>query len=133
MKVTISDEQYALLLENAKGQSIDGIWVHFEYAEPPFGPPSMLERFGLTACREAFFDLLQRLVFDGELALGKDGALLKGTTETQLAQLRAAFPTSLVDVATDGGISTWLITDECPVQAVWIYTDAEGQDEYEWT
>ncbi|AXI83715.1 DUF596 domain-containing protein [Xylella taiwanensis] len=79
-----------------------------------------------------FFFVLRKLMDEGRFKLGhrKEERIMQGSTEEVLEPFRQCFPAS--DEALEKGL--WLVFEECPFVAVWVYKGLgeHGEDDYGW-
>ena len=72
----VNEEQYREIVSGSEGQALDGIWAYFEVPGPPFGDQPAIAAWGFEKCKEAFFEILSRLLLENRIKLGKNGVLL---------------------------------------------------------
>ncbi|HHW4668841.1 MAG TPA: DUF596 domain-containing protein [Xylella fastidiosa subsp. multiplex] len=80
-----------------------------------------------------FLFLIGKLLDEGKLKLGdrKSEIIMEGSTAELVEKFRKCFPTSDEDLIK----GVWLVTDECPFVAAWLFKGAgeNGEDYYGWT
>ncbi|AXI83688.1 DUF596 domain-containing protein [Xylella taiwanensis] len=90
--------------------------------------PQQIDPDSFEERKNDFFFLVGKLLDEGKLKLGhrKDERILEGSTEDLVERFRQCFPAS--DAALERG--TWLVMEECPFVAVWLFEGEEGGEDY---
>ncbi|RWA36725.1 DUF596 domain-containing protein [Xylella fastidiosa] len=93
-------------------------------------PPQRPDPASFEERKKDFLFLIGKLLDEGKLKLGdrKSELIIEGTTEELVEMFRKCFPASDEELMK----GTWLVTEECPFIAVWLYKGENGEDEYEW-
>ena len=130
----LTEAQYEIIVDGATGQALDGVWAFFEVSGCLFETDDvLLEIWGFEKCRDAFLEVLGRLLAEGRIKLAKSGVFLAGSCEEQMALFKGEFPKSLEETSSIGGVGTWFFTDACPAGAVWIMKTENDEEWLEWT
>ena len=130
----LTEAQYETILDGASAQALGGVWAFFEVSGCLFETDDvLLEIWGFEKCRDAFLEVLGRLLTEGRIKLAKSGVFLSGSLEEQMALFKERFPKSLEETSSIGGVGTWFFTDACPAGAVWILKTEDDEEWLEWT
>ncbi|AGP45547.1 hypothetical protein D3C81_105590 [compost metagenome] len=108
-----SDEEYELFSQELDGSSVGTIWSAMIPENFNGKKISYDEKKGY------FLELLQRLMQDGKIKLGKHDRLLDGSIDKQIDMYRKAMPSCEQEMY----YGLWFTFEECPGGAVWIYDD----------
>ncbi|MFG1468862.1 DUF596 domain-containing protein, partial [Xylella fastidiosa] len=88
-----------------------------------------LDQASFEERKKDFLFLIGKLLDEGKLKLGdrKSELIIEGTTEELVEMFRKCFPASDEELMK----GTWLVTEECPFIAVWLYKGEgeNGEDE----
>ncbi|PHM45616.1 DUF596 domain-containing protein [Xenorhabdus miraniensis] len=141
----VSENEYEQIIMLSEGNSLETL---FRYSRPYPTSIEIPPSFTFEHRKEIFFWLLERLMKDGHLNLGKKGKLLEGTIEEQIDLFRKTLPTPryhypfwdqpqniienlLPNLTSEEPyeIPDWFNGDECPATAVWVYPNGY----VEWT
>lgn len=111
------DFLYSAILSSSFGLSMGSIWQHLS-----------VEVSNLEISNEEkakiFFELLRRLILEGNLKLASDGKYLSGSVDEQITIIALAWPVHPEEDELDG-FGFWFLT-AAPVGVVW-FTSA-GQE-----
>ncbi|ALQ98143.1 DUF596 domain-containing protein [Xylella fastidiosa] len=115
------------------GIGFHSLWVYVGNAHEILAgeadPGSFEER------KNDFFFLVGKLLDEGLLKLGnRQGGFFTGTTEELVEMFRGHFPISDEEVNFAGVGGLWLVTEDCPFVAVWVFKGEgeNGEDYYDW-
>jgi hypothetical protein len=128
LKLQLSDSLYGFIVENTRGQALNGLWAILNSLGLDLPYPERVE-CNFVLKRQLFFNILQKLMRDDKVRLAKNGIFLIGSIEEQIALFEKAFPIS--EEAMDSGI--WFFDVECLAGAVWVYQLEDGLEYLEWT
>jgi hypothetical protein len=111
----ISNESYFKLIDGLELMSLGALWYktddHILYSFPKHYSENYQGRI------ELFCLVLRRLMEEHKVCLDKNGELLQGTIDEQLALFKNAFPEEERMKEID---HYWWYLDDCPATAVWI-------------
>ncbi|MDC9604589.1 DUF596 domain-containing protein [Xenorhabdus griffiniae] len=141
----VSENEYEQIIMLSEGNSLETL---FRYSRPYPTSIEIPPYFTFEHRKEIFFWLLERLMKEEHLKLGKKGKFLEGTIEEQIDLFRKTLPTPkyhypfwdqpqnvienlLPNLTSEEPreIPDWFDSDECPATAVWIYPNGY----VEWT
>ncbi len=73
---------------------------------------------------------MEKLLDEGKLKLGnrKTELIIDGTTAELVEMFRKSFPASDEEMLE----GLWLVTEDCPFVAVWLFEGENGEDYYGW-
>ncbi|HHW4669414.1 MAG TPA: DUF596 domain-containing protein [Xylella fastidiosa subsp. multiplex] len=80
--------------------------------------------------KKDFLFLIGKLLDEGKLKLGdrKTELIMEGTTAELVEKFRSCFPASDEEILE----GLWLVTEDCPFVAVWLFEGENGEDYYGW-
>ncbi|ALQ98049.1 DUF596 domain-containing protein [Xylella fastidiosa] len=80
--------------------------------------------------KKDFLFLVEKLLDEGKLKLGnrKTELIIDGTTAELVEMFRKSFPASDEEMLE----GLWLVTEDCPFVAVWLFEGENGEDYYGW-
>ena len=117
----LTDEQRDSLYDDLL-HPLSFLWSDIEHLFDMKGGDSCPENF--TERRNIFLYMLHRLMQEGRLKLAKNGKLLEGDIEQQVALFRDALPKSNEEIDMGvGGSAAWFYIEACPGEAVWVLED----------
>ncbi|ALR05215.1 DUF596 domain-containing protein [Xylella fastidiosa] len=127
----LTQQQLDVIYEDL-GRPFHIIWSNVEdvhgLSTEQLDPDSFEER------KNDFLFLIGKLLDEGLLKLGdrKSELIIEGTTTELVERFRKCFPALYEEVNLAGVGGLWLVTQECPFIAVWVYKGENCEDEYEW-
>lgn len=115
----MKDGFYAAVLDSSFGLSMGAVWQHMT---TEMGG----EDVAASGRKDAFFELMGRLLREGKARLATDGVFLSGDWREQLLFISEAWPENPGEDDLDG-FGLWFLTD-APAGLVWI--DADGREQW---
>ncbi|STZ01718.1 Uncharacterized protein conserved in bacteria [Moraxella atlantae] len=129
--MTEHDYQELRKIAIAEPHDLSYLWDWVQ--DPNVGYVNQNLLFTFKERREAFFEVLERLMVDKVLFLEKDGIFLQGSIKQQIDLFRKSFPNSEEEILSIGGMFVWFVLPSCPAYAVWKQIKKNGEFEYYWS
>ncbi|MGN7974808.1 hypothetical protein HL670_01149 [Serratia plymuthica] len=109
-----SDDKYKLFSEELEGSSIGTVWSAMRADNFDRETLSYEEKVAY------FLEIIQLLMKDGKIKLGKHGQFLEGNIEDQVTRYKAAFPKTEEEWKAKNE-DIWFYHEDCPGGIVWIH------------
>ncbi|CRQ92685.1 TPA: DUF596 domain-containing protein [Stenotrophomonas maltophilia] len=112
----MKDGIYCAVVTSSFGLSMGAVWQHMTME---------MGGVGISERKDAFFELMGRLLREGKVRLATDGVFLQGDWREQLTLISNAWPENPGEDDIDG-FGLWFLTD-APAGLVWIGADGREQ------